>query len=142
MPRYQKSGGFDKLNVTKLNATTITGSPATVTPAVGTKVLTQADSGTTFFLIAGNVDFTVPVIADLTAGWNAKFVATAAWTGTITAQTAIFAGPITAAGAIESLSAQTTIASGTVALGDWFSIIFDGTNLIVGGTGVAALYIT
>ena len=113
-----------------------------LTPAVGTTVLSQSDSGKNIFLIAGAVDFTIPVIANLNAGWNVAFKATAVWTGTVTAQTAIFVGPITAAGLLENLSAQATIASGTVGAGDWFTVTFDGTNLLVAGTGTAGAYIT
>lgn len=142
MPRRQQQIAADKVVATKVFADTISGSAATETPAVGTYVFTQADSGKTFFLIAGAVNFTIPVIADLTAGWHVNFKATAAWTGTVTAQTAILVGPITAAGALENLSAQNTIASGTVAAGDFFSVTFDGTNLLVAGTGTAASYIT
>jgi hypothetical protein len=142
MPRRQVNIPADRIVCNKLFSDSIAGSPFSLTPAVGTTVLSQADSGKTIFLIAGAVNFTIPVIADLTAGWTVNFKGTAAWTGTITAQTAILVGVITAAGALENLASQATIASGTVAAGDWFSVTFDGTNLLVAGTGTNAAYIT
>lgn len=141
MPRRNVNIAANKIVATQVFADTITGSPGVETPAVGTTILSQADSGKTFFCIVGAVSYTVPAIADISAGWNVKFIATGVWTGTITLPAAIGYGETIAAGVTLPASAETTIAGNAILPGDYITLIFDGTSFFISGIGATAAFV-
>ena len=146
MPRRQQQIAADRIVATQVFADTITGSPATTTftAAQSPQTLTSADSGKIFFLNGDDVTHALPAVADVSAGWNAKFYITAAWQGTVTSIGDIIFGVVlqgtTPAGILASAENTITGAAATVA-GDYFNILFDGTNYLVSGQGTAAVYL-
>ena len=146
MPRYQKSGGFEKLSVDQLQVKgqlIVTGASQVTTVTAAAYTLKVSDSGKTFFLdtTANVVALTLGTAAAMGTGWNAKFVLkTLPGTNdaTIDTTTSTFYGPVIAGGAAEAFTAGsndtlTFDQSGGAAVGDYVVIVSDGTNYNVSG---------
>jgi hypothetical protein len=111
------------------------------------KTLTAADSGKTFLLqAAAGAAITLPLPA---AGLNYKFIvgqafATTAWTVVTSASANIIQGTVTVNGASVLGADEDTITFAHAAenVGDWASVISDGTDWYVSGLGSAASSIT
>lgn len=145
MPRKQEQISADKIVSNKVFATTVIATPATESLAstTVTTTLSQADSGKTIFLAVGDVDVALPAATDISVGWNVKFIATAIWTGDVDTDSGatIIYGETLGAGVTVPASAETKIKGTNVAPGDWFSLIFDGTNFNVSGLGTTGAYL-
>jgi len=140
-----KGGHFQNLQVegtTVFNGATHFKIPVEILTAA--RVITAADSGTTFILgAAGGAAITLPSVANAGDGFNCKFIVgtafeTSSWT--ITATAAIMVGgineldvdtgdngPSTVAGTILTLAA-----SGET-IGDYVDIICAGTKMFISG---------
>jgi hypothetical protein len=145
MPRRQPQIAADKVVCNQLFADTVTSSPATESLAstTVTTTLAQKDSGKTIFLAVGDVDVALPAAADISAGWNVKFIATAVWTGDVDTDSAavIIFGDAPGGGVTTPASGEKKIKGTNVLPGDWFSLLFDGTNFNVTGLGSTATYL-
>lgn len=139
MPRYQKSGGFDRLNVSNLITTS---SKQTVEGLTTDTTLDANDSGKIFTLdlAAGAVDVTLPSPGSAGAGWTVTIIQnitspTAA--NTIESNAANIYGAVVAsdgtATAVATGEQTITFATGSDE-GDLVTLISNGTKYFVTGT--------
>ena len=112
---------------------------------VAARTLTIEESGTTFFLNASvGAAVTLPAVA-AAKGVSYKFIVTQATITTdwvITAATAVLMGALLEAGLVVLVAAGTTIniEVATDVLGDWVSVVSDGTNWYVDGVASGASF--
>lgn len=142
MPRRNVNIAANKIVATQVFADTIINVTAANTKAAAF-VLTNSDSGSYFFLDGNSIDHTLPPVADISAGWNAQFRISATWQGDVIAQTAVIQGAVidldvtgaTLPAGIAAVNELRITGQAVSTAGDWFDIVFDGTNFLVNGQG-------
>ena len=149
MPRYQKSAGFDRLNVSKLITTSIKN---TVESLVASSTLDASDSGKTFVLSHAStiIAVTLPSAGALGAGWSATFilglVSSAIHTVGLTSEANIYGtinDPVTATPAPVIASGSSFVNfTATAVVGDLFTLTSDGTFLYLNGNQQTAAAIS
>ena len=115
------------------------------------KTLTQEDSGKTFFINqASAYEITLPLMANVTSGWNCKFIlgtvaANAVTIANNTAEDTIVGGVAGADGGAathaETAVDEIVFISGAV-LGDQCTIVSNGTNYFVSGYAADVAHVT
>ena len=148
MPRYQKSGGFDRLNVSNLITTS---SKQTVESLVASSTLDANDSGKIFTidLAAGAIVITLPTPGAAGAGWSVTIIQNATH---VTASNTII-GATNIWGALANSEASVVSALGTgettitlvvsqAVVGDKIHLISTGTTFIVSGTTAVGAAVT
>ncbi len=148
MPRYQKSAGFDRLNVSNLITTS---SKSTVESLTAAATLDASDSGKVFSIdVAAGITITLPSPGAAGAGWSTKIVlggVSPTGDSIINAPTDIISGLIVtpAHGAAAALTNVTPIGritfdqSAGTAEGDYITLISDGTKFYVEGMTTVAV---
>ena len=118
---------------------------APVQDITAARTLTLEESGTTFFLNASaGVAVTLPAVASA-RGVCYKFIlaqATITTDWVLTAATAVLQGALLEAGLVVLVANGTTvnIEIATDVLGDWLSVVSDGTNWYVDGVASGASF--
>ena len=109
----------------------------------GAKTVTEAENGTTFLLSGTGAAITLPGVK---SGLEYKFVVSGAFATdfVITAATAVLNGTIMEAGVVQLVAADTTLTleDGVEVIGDWITILSDGTSWFVDGSFSAGSSIT
>ena len=133
-------------NVTAVESVTVgqKGSLVPVETLTAARVVVNADSGTTF-ICSGSAGkaITLPAVADVTAGWNCKFIVGQAFATTdwiITATAAIMVGGINELEVDTSDDGPSTVAGTTInielgaeTIGDFVEFVCDGTKFYING---------
>ena len=133
-------------NVTAIESITL-GQKGSLTPVevlTAARVVLNADSGTTFICSgAAGKAITLPAVADVTAGWNCKFIVGQAFATTdwiLTATAAIMVGGINELEVDTSDDGPSTVAGTTInielgaeTIGDFVEFVCDGTKFYING---------
>ena len=134
-------------NVTAVESITL-GQKGSLTPIetlTAARVVTKADSGTTFVCSGGaGKGITLPSAAAMGSGWNCRFVIGQAFATTdwiITATAAVIRGTVNITEIDDTTDHPATVAGTTInfelgaeALGDYIELYSDGTNIFLNGS--------
>ena len=133
-------------NVTAIENVTLgqKGSLVPIETLTAARVVTNADSGTTFICSgAAGKAITLPAVADVTAGWNCRFIVGQAFATTdwiITATAAIMVGGINELEVDTESDGPSTVAGTTInielgaeTIGDYVDFVCDGTKFFIRG---------
>ena len=126
-------------NVTAVESVTVgqKGSLVPVETLTAARVVVNADSGTTFICSgAAGKAITLPAVADVTAGWNCRFIVGQAFATTdwiITATAAIMVGGVNeltdSVGPSTIAGTTINIELGAETIGDYVDFVCDGTKM-------------
>ena len=139
-------GTYCHQDITAIESVTL-GQKGSLTPIevlTAARVVANADSGTTFICSGGaGKAITLPAVADVTAGWNCKFIVGQAFATTdwiITATAAIMVGGINELEVDTSDDGPSTVAGTTInielgaeTIGDFVEFVCDGTKFYING---------
>tara|TARA_R110000787_G_C13273858_1_gene431755 strand:- start:1 stop:717 length:717 start_codon:yes stop_codon:yes gene_type:complete len=132
---------IDNLGTSGAVITSITlgakGSLVPIETLTAARVVTNADSGTTFICSgAAGKAITLPAVADVTAGWNCRFIVGQAFATTdwiITATAAIMVGGVNeltdSVGPSTIAGTTINIELGAETIGDYVDFVCDGTKM-------------
>tara|TARA_R110000796_G_scaffold197839_1_gene314141 strand:+ start:328 stop:1035 length:708 start_codon:yes stop_codon:yes gene_type:complete len=133
------AGTYCHPNVTAIESVTLgqKGSLVPIETLTAARVVTNADSGTTFICSgAAGKAITLPAVADVTAGWNCRFIVGQAFATTdwiITATAAIMVGGINeltdSVGPSTVAGTTINIELGSETIGDYIDFVCDGTKM-------------
>ena len=137
------------MNHLKSNVNGVSDSPynKTVEAVTAARSLSKDDNGKVLLLSGAGVQIDLPAVADIEAGWNVKAIVNGAVTTanfTVVSATNVIQGFAIVNGASVAAVNENTISfvQAPADPGDNIEIIFDGTNFLVFGAGVAAGSIT
>ena len=106
----------------------------------GAYTVLATDTGKDFILSATGNTITLPSVANMGEGWNCRFTVGATLTANwiITAPAAILQGSVhelvTATGPVITNKQTLTLVFGSGTVGDFYELMFDGTNIYVTGS--------
>ena len=133
------AGKYCHPNVTAVESVTVgqKGSLVPVETLTAARVVVNADSGTTFICSgAAGKAITLPAVADVTAGWNCRFIVGQAFATTdwiITATAAIMVGGVNeltdSVGPSTVAGTTINIELGAETIGDYVDFVCDGTKM-------------
>ena len=133
------AGKYCHLNVTAVESVTLgqKGSLVPIETLTAARVVVNADSGTTFICSGGaGKAITLPAVADVTAGWNCRFIVGQAFATTdwiITATAAIMVGGVNeltdSVGPSTIAGTTINIELGAETIGDYIDFVCDGTKM-------------
>ena len=133
------AGKYCHPNVTAVESVTVgqKGSLVPVETLTAARVVVNADSGTTFICSgAAGKAITLPAVADVTAGWNCRFIVGQAFATTdwiITATAAIMVGGVNeltdSVGPSTIAGTTINIELGAETIGDYVDFVCDGTKM-------------
>tara|TARA_R110000764_G_scaffold57281_1_gene124744 strand:+ start:1732 stop:2439 length:708 start_codon:yes stop_codon:yes gene_type:complete len=137
------AGTYCHPNVTAIESVTLgqKGSLVPIETLTAARVVSNADSGTTFICSgAAGKAITLPAVADVTAGWNCRFIVGQAFATTdwiITATAAIMVGGINeltdSVGPSTVAGTTINIELGAETIGDYVDFVCDGTKFFIRG---------